>query len=90
MSGSVDLKPHELLGSAIDRRLNDAKFGERLLGDVVRLKDPLHIVVSQTDQFPLNYDRLEIGRKSGKQSVSFIWSNTNRRTQLPIFCDSNL
>ena len=71
----------------IDRRLNYAKFSEGRLRNVVSLNDPLDIIVSQTDQFPLNDERLDIGCESGEESASFFRSHTTPRNGLSIFCD---
>ena len=68
--GDVVLFGH--LGSAVDRPLNYAKLSERLLRNVVSLNDPLDIIVSQTDQLPLNNERLDIGCKAGEESIPFI------------------
>jgi aminoglycoside phosphotransferase len=61
-----------LLGSPIDRRLNYAKFSKGFRRNVVCLNDPLDIIVSQADQLPLNYERLDIGCKAGKESIALI------------------
>jgi hypothetical protein len=61
----------KLLGSPIDRQVHYAKFSKGLPGNVVCLNDPLDIIVSQSDQLPLNYERLDIGGESGKESATF-------------------